>query len=97
MGWCARVEYECHCPQCGILLTDFQTKQDVRGGSSLLKPWEVNYFYGGCNSCQIWLDFSFDRAIPDPEPPPEPPDWKQHLITQRQTFGEKFGGTFKHG
>jgi len=59
MGMFDWVEFECKCPLCGKLMDDFQSKD----GEKLLKHlpvYAVNNFYGSCDNCGTWIDFTRD-------------------------------------
>ena len=56
MGLYDHVDYECKCPTCNKLLTDWQTKD----GNSCLNTVDflgIRRFYALCDTCKTWVEF----------------------------------------
>ena len=62
MGLFNWVNYEMKCPECGHLVTGFQTKDESQI-PLYLETVEVNQilskFYSECDNCGLWIEFFF--------------------------------------
>ena len=56
MGMFDWVRFKHECPNCGELLTGFQTK-DEYCVLEQVKPHKVKNFYTNCRNCDVWIDF----------------------------------------
>lgn len=91
MGLFCWVDYECACPNCGGHVKDFQSKYFTALGK--VKPWEVDRFYASCPDCKTWIQFErTDQStpIPEREPPPEPPAWREGYKMRAGDFMQIF-------
>lgn len=62
MGMFNHVNFEMGCPNCGAVITDWQTK-DGSCDLSHVNPNLLTNFYGDC-VCGMWVEFSRSIAIP---------------------------------
>ena len=56
MGMFDHVKYEAPCAKCGVILTDWQSKD----GPCLLQtldPHQVRNFYTSCDACKQWNEY----------------------------------------
>ena len=63
MGMFNWVNYQMNCPECGHLVTGFQTK-DESLVSLYLENVEINQigkFYSECDNCGLWIEFILKR------------------------------------
>jgi len=63
MGMFDDIRYEMPCPECGVKVDGFQSK-DGPCNMDILDFWEVRNFYAPC-PCGAWIEFNL-------KPPPKP-------------------------
>lgn len=51
------VDYECPCPNCGGLITEFQTKDADIPSFDWVSPLGVSHFIAICPGCGYWVEF----------------------------------------
>lgn len=68
MGLFDYVNFRMACPKCGGAVGPFQTKEQACDLATI-EPDGLTQFYGFCDHCGAWLDFSRPRP---PSPPPRP-------------------------
>ena len=62
MGMFDYVNYEVPCPNCGVEISSWQTKDDCCC-LTMLEPWQVKYFYAICGNCKTWIDATVNADI----------------------------------
>jgi len=62
MGMFDYVNYKAPCPNCGVELNRWQTKDDCCC-LTMLEPWQVKYFYAICGNCGTWIDATVEAEI----------------------------------
>ena len=63
MGMFNRVDYRMSCPECGSIITDFQTKDEsiVSLCMETVTLNQISRFHGSCNNCGLWINFFLKR------------------------------------
>ena len=56
------VEFKQYCPQCGEIVSDFQTKDKFVSGRYVL-PEEINHFYSFCHNCRFWIEYERENEV----------------------------------
>jgi hypothetical protein len=62
MGMFNWVNYKAPCPNCGMEITDWQTKEGYCHMVTI-EPWQVKLFYTTCPYCNIWIDANVDAEV----------------------------------
>ena len=66
MGMFDWVNYAMPCPQCGVIVDEFQSKGGPCGMETI-DFWEVDNFYAFCDQCGAWIEFKLkDKRPPLP-------------------------------
>lgn len=62
MGMFDYVRYKAECPECGYIVSDWQTK-DTDCTMATVEPWQVKHFYTECRGCSTWLTATVDAEV----------------------------------
>jgi len=68
MGMFDWVDFQTKCPNCGELVTSFQSK-DGECQMDTIPYWEVDRFYSSCKKCRTWIEFKRIRPVGKPYVP----------------------------
>ena len=60
MGMYDYIRYVMDCPECGVEIDSFQSK-DGDCCLATLEFWEVDRFYSTCQKCQTWIEYNRKR------------------------------------
>ena len=65
MGLFNHVDYRMSCPECGSIITDFQTKDEsiVSLCMETVSLNKIRCFHGSCDNCGLWINFVLKRPM----------------------------------